>query len=109
VITGRKNGSVARITTQVIPGILNVNHNEKKLLNRLNFKWRHFEKEIILINVRCYLAYPSSYRHLEEMTEERGYRVDHNTISLWVIKYSSELEQEFQQKNETNQFALANG
>lgn len=64
----------------------------------LNFKWRHFEKEIILLNVRWYLAYPLSYRNLEEMAEERGYRVDHSTINRWVIRYSPELEQIFQQK-----------
>ncbi len=64
----------------------------------LNFKWRHFEKEIILINVRWYLAYPLSYRNLEEMAEERGYSVDHSTINRWVIKYSPELEAAFQKK-----------
>jgi transposase-like protein len=48
----------------------------------LNFKWRHFEKEIILLNVRWYLAYPVSYRNLEEMAGERGYHVDHSTQSL---------------------------
>jgi len=64
----------------------------------LSFKWRHFEKEIILLNVRWYLAYPVSYRDLEEMAEERGYHVDHSTINRWVIKYSLELERVFQQK-----------
>jgi putative transposase len=64
----------------------------------LNFKWRHFEKEIILINVRWYLAYPLSYRNLEEMATERGYSVDHRTINRWVIKYSPELEAAFQKK-----------
>jgi len=57
----------------------------------LNFKWRHFEKEIILLNVRWYLAYPLSYRNLEEMAAEQGYSVDHSTINRWVIKYSPEL------------------
>jgi putative transposase len=64
----------------------------------LNFKWRHFEKEIILLNVRWYLAYPLSYRNLEEMAAERGYSVDHSTINRWVIKYSPELEKAFQAK-----------
>lgn len=64
----------------------------------LSFKWRHFEKEIILLNVRWYLAYPVSYRNIEEMSEERGYRVDHSTINRWVIKYSPELEKTFQKK-----------
>ena len=61
----------------------------------LNFKWRHFEKEIILLNVRWYLAYPLSYRNLEEMAEERGYSVDHSTINRWVIKYSPQLDKIF--------------
>jgi putative transposase len=62
----------------------------------LSFKWRHFEKEIILQNVRWYLAYPLSYHNLEEMAEERGYCVDHSTINRWVIRYSPELEKSFQ-------------
>ncbi len=37
-----------------------------------SFKWRHFEKEIILLNVRWYLRYALSYRDLEEMMLERG-------------------------------------
>ncbi len=52
----------------------------------LGFKWRHFEKEIILLNVRWYLAYPLSYRNLEEIAEERGYHVDHSTLNRWVIR-----------------------
>jgi transposase-like protein len=34
----------------------------------------HFEREIILWGVRWYVAYPISYRQLEEMMEERGVR-----------------------------------
>ena len=36
------------------------------------FKWRHFQSEIILLNVRWYLRYRLSYRNLEEMMVERG-------------------------------------
>jgi hypothetical protein len=32
----------------------------------------HFEKDIILTCVRWYVAYPVSYRQLEEMMQERG-------------------------------------
>jgi IS6 family transposase len=46
------------------------------------FKWRHFEKEIILLNVRWYLRYALSYRDLEEMMLERGLKVDHTTMPL---------------------------
>jgi transposase-like protein len=31
------------------------------------FKWRHFQGEIILLNVRRYLRYSLSYRDLEEI------------------------------------------
>lgn len=57
------------------------------------FKWRHFQKEIILLNVRWYLKYPLSYRNLESMMLERGLKVDHSTIGRWVLTYSPEIEQ----------------
>lgn len=55
------------------------------------FKWRHFQGEIILLNVRWYLRYPLSYRNLEEMMRERGLSVDHTTIYRWVNAYSPEI------------------
>jgi transposase-like protein len=39
------------------------------------FKWKYYEGEIILLNVRWYLKYPLSYRNLEEMMAERGIKV----------------------------------
>jgi transposase, IS6 family len=36
------------------------------------FKWRHYESEIILLNMRWYSRYSLSYRDLEEMMLERG-------------------------------------
>jgi transposase-like protein len=57
-----------------------------------SFKWRHYEGEIILLNVRWYLKYPLSYRNLEEMMAERGIKVDHSTIMRWVHQYSPEIE-----------------
>uniref|UniRef100_UPI002614DF52 IS6 family transposase n=1 Tax=Acaryochloris sp. IP29b_bin.148 TaxID=2969218 RepID=UPI002614DF52 len=56
------------------------------------FKWRHYQSEIILLNVRWYCRYPLSYRDLEEMMMERGLEVDHSTINRWVLKYSPELD-----------------
>jgi hypothetical protein len=50
----------------------------------IDFKGHRFEKEIILICVRWYLAYPLSYRNLEEMMAERGVEVDHTNIYRWV-------------------------
>jgi len=56
------------------------------------FKWRHFQAEIILLNVRWYCRYALSYRDLEEMMQERGVEVDHSTINRWVLKYAPELD-----------------
>ena len=56
------------------------------------FKWRHYEKEIILLNVRWYLRYSLSYRNLEEMMQERGLSVVHSTIYRWVQHYAPEME-----------------
>ena len=61
----------------------------------IDFKGSHFEKEIILWGVRWYVAYPFSYRQLEEMMEERGVSVDHATLNRWVLKYAPALENQF--------------
>lgn len=57
-----------------------------------SFKWKHFEGEIILLNLRWYLKYPLSYRNLEEMMLERGLDIAHTTIMRWVHQYSPEIE-----------------
>ena len=57
----------------------------------ISFKGRWFEREAILTCVRWYLAYPLSYRNLEEMMAERGLQVDHSTIQRWVFSYSPQL------------------
>jgi transposase-like protein len=41
----------------------------------VSFKGAHFVKDIILTCVRWYLAYPLSYRQVEELMEERGVSV----------------------------------
>ena len=56
------------------------------------FSGRHFPKDIILLCVRWYLAYPLSYRNIEEMMAERGIQVGHATLNRWVIHYSPKLE-----------------
>ena len=40
----------------------------------IEFKGGHFERDVILWCVRWYVAYPISYRRLEEMMEERRRR-----------------------------------
>ena len=56
------------------------------------FKWRHYERTIILTGVRWYLRYALSYRDVEELMLERGVKVDHCTIYRWVQKYAPEVE-----------------
>jgi transposase-like protein len=43
------------------------------------------------------VAYPISYRQLEEMMEERG-QVDHSRLNRWVLKYVPLLEQAFRMR-----------
>ena len=61
----------------------------------MSFKGAHFQKDIILTCVRWYVAYPLSYRQLEEMMQDRGVAVDHATINRWVVKDSPQLEAVF--------------
>ena len=61
----------------------------------IEFKGSHFEREVILWGVRWYVAYPISYRQLEEMMEEPGVEVDHATLNRWVLKYVPLLDREF--------------
>ena len=61
----------------------------------VDFKGSHFERESFLWGVRWYVAYPISYRQLEEMMEERGVEVDHSSLNRWVLKYAPLLDQAF--------------
>jgi hypothetical protein len=45
--------------------------------------------------IRWYVAYPLSYRHLEEMMQERGVIVDHSTINRWAVRFFAVLEKVF--------------
>ena len=64
----------------------------------LSFKGRHFPKDLILMAVRWKVAYPLSYRHIEELLEERGADVDHSTVQKWVVHYAPKLEQSFRKR-----------
>ena len=64
----------------------------------IDFKGSQFEREIILWAVRWYVAYPISYRQLEEMMGERGVAVDHSTLNRWVIKYAPEFAKVFRRR-----------
>ena len=53
----------------------------------LNFKGMRFPIDVMLVCIRWYAAYPLSYRHLEEMMEERGVSVDHSSINRWAVRF----------------------
>jgi putative transposase len=44
----------------------------------IELKDSDFEREVILRGVRLCVAYPISYRQLEEMMDKRGVEVDHS-------------------------------
>jgi transposase-like protein len=75
----------------------------------ISFKGAHFPQEIILMGVRWYVAYPLSYRHVEELMQERGVPVDHATLQRWVVKYSPLLEAAFHRTQACGVAQLAHG
>jgi transposase-like protein len=56
-----------------------------------------FPVDVILVCIRWYVAYPLSYRHLEEMMQERGVSVDHWSINRWGVRFLPLLEKTFRQ------------
>ncbi|MCR8861003.1 MULTISPECIES: IS6 family transposase [Bacillus] len=71
----------------------------------VDFKWKHYEPEIILLAVRWYLRYSLSYRDLVEMMEERGLSISHTTIMRWIHRYGSDLDKRVRRHlKKTNNF-----
>jgi putative transposase len=68
-------------------------NNEQAVM--LNTKGMRFPVDVILVCIRWYAAYPLSYRHLEEIIEERGVVVDHSSINRWAIRFLPLLEKAF--------------
>ncbi|MGB3537933.1 MAG: IS6 family transposase [Mesorhizobium sp.] len=62
------------------------------------FKGRHFDRSVILLCVRWYLACGLSLRDLKEMMAERGVNVDHSTIHRWVVHFSPLLLKQFNRR-----------
>ena len=58
-------------------------------------KGMRFPIDVILVCIRWYAAYPLSYRHLEEVMQERGVFVDHSSINRWAIRFLPLLEKVF--------------
>jgi transposase-like protein len=62
------------------------------------FKGRHFDRSVILLCVRWYLAYNLSLRDLEEMMAERCLSIDHSTVHRWVVHFSPQLLERFNRR-----------
>lgn len=58
-------------------------------------KGMRFPIDIILVCIRWYAAYSLSYRHLEEIMQERGVFVDHSSINRWAVRFLPLLEKLF--------------
>jgi transposase-like protein len=63
------------------------------------FNGRHFDRSVILLCVRWYLAYNLGLRDLEEMMAERGIHVGHSTVHRWVVRFSALLFERHGQSN----------
>ncbi len=68
----------------------------------MNFSGKQYPKEIILMVIRWYIAYPLSYRHVEELVKERGIELDHSTVQRWVAEYGDSLLHKVQRTNKYN-------
>jgi transposase, IS6 family len=88
----RENGCVAKKLRKQVIYDFPVEINIPPMNPQDPFKWRHFQSDLILLNVRWYCRYSLSYRDLEEMMQERGVNVDHSTICRWVQAYAPEID-----------------
>ncbi len=50
--------------------------------------------------VRWKIAYPLSYRNIEELMAERGATLDHSSVQKWVVYYAPKLEKEFKKRKQ---------
>lgn len=55
------------------------------------FKGRHFDKSVILLSVRWYLACNLNLRNLTEIIAERDIAIDHSTVRCRVLHFSPKL------------------
>jgi putative transposase len=89
-----ENGSVAKLADRFVwSTFVGCDFGGASVM--IEFKGSHFERDVILLAVRWYVAYPISYRQLEEMMAEHGVEVDHATLNRWVLKYVPQLDREF--------------
>ncbi len=59
---------------------------------QMDFSGKQFPKEVIIMVVRWYLAFPLSYRNIEELIKDWNIELDHSSAQRWVAEYGSWLE-----------------
>ncbi len=64
----------------------------------MDCKGHRYEKAMILLCVRWYLAHLLSDRNLEEMMVERSVAADHTNVHRWVQKFTPLLEARFRRR-----------
>lgn len=62
------------------------------------FNGRHFDRSVVLLCLRRYLAYNLSLRDLEEIMAERGIHIDHSTIHRWIVHFAPLLRERFNRR-----------
>lgn len=71
----------------------------------IDFGGRHFprtvDQAVILMAARWYVAFPLSYRDIEELMAEKGVEVDHSTVNRWVIRHAPELAETFTKRKKS--------
>jgi hypothetical protein len=78
-------GSVATLAYPMLVGF------EVTKPRRLEFTWRPFEPEFILMAVGWYLRFSLSYRDVEELLLQRSMSGD-VSVGRWVQRYAPELD-----------------
>jgi putative transposase len=53
----------------------------------LSFRGMRLPIDVTMVCIRWYGAYPLSYRHLQEMMEERSMSVDRSTMNRRAIRF----------------------
>ena len=72
--------------------------HQQRIQLMISFKGRHFPKDTILMAVRWYVAYPLSYRNIEELMAERNIKLDHSAVQKWGGHYAPQLKSKFRQR-----------
>jgi len=64
--------------------------------DRNPFKYFKTSHEIIRLAIMYYVRYPLSFRHVEDISHERGIDISHETVRLWVERFGLQFATEVQ-------------